>query len=89
MFSVASNVTRMPKTPPAPQRTDRRGSNTIFLAPDLSERLDTVRSKVGTESKAHLARLGLDFALSKLESGEFVILNGKLVPAATATATAA
>ena len=85
---MLATLVRMAKTTAQQKRNDRRGANTIQLAPDLSERLDTVRSKVGTESKAHLARVALDWALGKLETGEFVILNGKLVPASQHTAAA-
>lgn len=63
------------------QRIDRRGANTIQIAPDLCDRLDKIKTAVGAAHKAHLARLALEWALSKLESGECVITNGKLVPA--------
>ena len=78
MFSIMQKKTASTKP-----RQDRRGANSIQLAPDLSERLGTVKGIAGTATKAHLARLALEWALSKLESGECVITNGKFVCSGT------
>ena len=60
MFSIMQKKTASTKP-----RQDRRGANSIQLAPDLSERLGTVKGIAGTATKAHLARLALEIACSK------------------------
>lgn len=59
---------------------ERKGINTIQIAPELTERLNLVKEKTNSPTKAHLARMALDWALSKLETGECEIVNGRLVP---------
>ena len=64
----------------APKRNLRKGLHSIQIDAEASAMLGRIQPLVGRFSKAELARLAIEWGIGKLESGEMVILNGKLVP---------
>lgn len=60
----------------------------VIPEPEISRKIDNLKKQLRT-SRAGFCEIALEFVLPKIESGEMVLINGKLVFANAAQASAA